>query len=80
MWVNNNAIDDYNPLGKYKTLEIINIRRNYIKNIDNLIPFIGEFKGLKKLDISYNNIDFKDNKNIFIIFEAGKRLYEINYF
>ena len=80
IWVNNNSIDDYNPLSKYKTLEIINIRRNDIKNIDNLIPFIDGFNGLKKLDISYNNIDFKDNKNINIILEAGKRLDEINYF
>ena len=80
MWVNNNSINEYYSLCKYKTLEFINIRRNCIKNIDNLIPFIDGFNGLKKLDISYNNIDFKDNKNINIILEAGKRLDEINYF
>ena len=74
IWVNNNAIGDYFPLCKYKTLEIINIRRNCIKYIGNLILFIDRFPGLKQIDISLNNIDFNDNKNKNIILEAQKRL------
>ena len=43
IWVNNNKLDDYSLLSKYKTLEYINIRRNLIKNIDNLISFMENF-------------------------------------
>ena len=79
IWVNNNSINEYYPLCKYKTLEFINIRRNCIKNIDNLISFIGEFKQLKKIDIKFNEIDFNDNKNENIILEAKKRFVDIDY-
>ena len=79
IWVNNNKLDDYSPLSKYKTLEYINIRRNLIKNIDNLISFMENFIGLKKMDITYNNIDFSDNKNKNIISEAQNRLGEKNF-
>ena len=80
IWVNNNSLNEYYPLCKYKTLEFVNIRRNCIYNIDNLILFISEFIQLKKIDIRYNNIDFNDNRNENIISEAKKRLEEIYYF
>jgi Leucine-rich repeat (LRR) protein len=79
IWVNNNSIDDYYPLCKYKSLEFINVRRNCINNIDNLISFIEEFIQLKKIDIRYNNIDFNDNKNENIISEIKKRFVDIDY-
>ena len=80
IWINNNLIDDYYPLCKYKTLNITNIRRNCIKNIDKLIQFIDEFTKLREIDIKDNNIDFNDNKNESIISEAKKKLDLINYF
>ena len=80
IWINNNLIDDYYPLCKYKTLNIINMRRNCIKNIDKLISFIDEFMNLREIDIKDNNIDFNDSKNESIISEAKKKLELINYF
>ena len=81
IWINNNLIDEFYPLCKYKTLNIINIRRNCIKNIDKLISFIDEFTELKEIDLrENNNIDFNDNKNEIIISEAKKKLELINYF
>ena len=79
IWVNNNTINEYYSLSKYKTLEFINIRRNCIKNIERLISFIEEFIQLKKIDIRYNNINFNDNKNENIILEAKKRFVDIDY-
>jgi hypothetical protein len=79
IWVNNNSINEYYSLCKYKTLEFINIRRNCIKNIERLISFIEEFIQLKKIDIRYNNINFNDNKNENIILEAKKRFVDIDY-
>ena len=79
IWVNNNKLKDFYSLCKYKTLEFINIRRNEIKNIDNLIPFMDKLKRLKKIDMTYNNIDFNDNKNKNIISEAQNRLGEKNF-
>ena len=79
IWVNNNKLKDFYSLCKYKTLKLINIKRNLIENIDNLIPFIYKLKGLKKIDMTYNNIDFNDNKNKNIISEAQKRLGEKNF-
>ena len=79
IWINNNSINEYYSLCKYKTLEFINIRRNCIKNINNLISFIEEFIQLKKIDIRYNNINFNDNKNENIILEVKKRFVDIDY-
>ena len=79
IWVNNNTINEYYSLCKYKTLEFINIRRNCIKNIERLISFIEEFIQLKKIDIRYNNINFNVNKNENIILEAKKRFVDIDY-
>mgnify|MGYP002625011170 CR=1 FL=1 len=80
IWINNNLLEDYYPLCKYKTLNIINIRKNCIKNIDNLISFIDEFTQLKEIDMKENCIDFNDNKNESLISDAKKKLELINYF
>ena len=77
IWINNNSLTEYYPLCKYKTLEYINIRRNRIRNIANLISFIGEFKQLKKIDIKFNEIDFNDTRNENIISEIKRRFGEI---
>ena len=79
IWVNNNSIDEYYPLCKYKTLKFINIRRNCIKNIDNLILFIKEFKKLEKIDIRFNELDYNDNKNENIILKVKERGVDIDY-
>ena len=77
IWINNNSLTEYYPLCKYKTLEYIILRRNRIRNIDNLISFIGEFKQLKKIDIKFNEIDFNDTRNENIISEIKRRFGEI---
>ena len=80
IWLNDNLIDEYYPLCKYKTLKVIKIKKNKINNIDNLISFIEKFTKLKEIDISDNNIDLNDNKNIQIISEAKNKLDIIYYF
>jgi len=77
IWINNNSLNEYYPLCKYKTLEYIILRRNRIRNIANLISFIGEFKQLKKIDIKFNEIDFNDFRNENIISEIKRRFGEI---
>ena len=44
-------------LTKYKTLNIIEMRNNFIKNIDRLISFLEELPELKQFNIKGNNID-----------------------
>ena len=74
IWINNNKLEDFYPLYKYKTLNIINIRGNHIKNIEKLIQFIDELANLSEIDISQNDFDFNDKKNENIISEAKKKI------
>ena len=79
-WINSNFIDEYYPLCKYKTLEKIMIRNNYIKNIDNLVSFVETFKKLETLDISGNNIDLNDKDNEDILLEVRGKVNEFKYY
>ena len=67
IWLMNNYIEDFGQLVKLKNLKIINLKNNKIKDISKLDEFVKEFKELKKLIISKNKIDTKDEKNIQII-------------
>ena len=55
------------PLIKYKNLKKIEINSNKIKNISNLIEFIGNFSQLEKINMKYNSIDLNNLNNIKII-------------
>jgi hypothetical protein len=79
-WINSNFIEEYYPLCKYKTLEKIMIRNNYIKNIDNLVSFVETFKKLETLDISGNNIDLNDKDNEDILLEVRGKVNEFKYY
>ena len=72
--INNNELEEYYPLSKYKTLNKIIIRKNRIKNIDNLISFIDEFPDLKEIDLKDNEIDLNDNENEKIISKVKTKL------
>ena len=79
-WINSNFIKEYNPLSKYKSLTNLNVRNNYIKNIDNLVEFIKNFKFLETLDISGNDIDLDDKNNENILLEVKSKIYEFVYY
>jgi Leucine-rich repeat (LRR) protein len=79
IWLNDNLIDEFYPLCKYKSLKVIKVKKNKINNIDKLISFIDEFTTLRIIDISDNNIDFNDIKNEGIILEAKKKVDIIIY-
>ena len=66
-YVNNLDIKEYYPLVKYKTLEKIEIRENFIRNIDNLESFIKELPKLIEIDLERNDIDMNEEKNKKII-------------
>ena len=79
IWLNDNLIDEFYPLCKYKSLKVIKVKKNKINNIDKLISFIDEFTKLRIIDISDNIIDINDIKNEEIILEAKKKLDLIIY-
>lgn len=78
-WLNYNYLNEFYPLKKYKTLEIIEMSENYINDIENLEEFIKSFNCLKKLNLEKNNINYdlasylsleefkRNNNNIEII-------------
>ncbi len=78
-WINANHIKEYYPLTKYKTLEKIIIRKNFIDNIDDLVPFVKSFNNLITLDIRENNFDLNDSKNESIILEVKKIVKKFFY-
>ena len=78
-WIYHSFIKDYYPLIKYKTLTRINLCHNEIDNIDNLIQFIKNFKGLEVLDISENVFDLNDENNWNIILKVSKEISNFKY-
>ena len=80
-WINSNFIDEYYPLCKYKTLEKVILRNNYIKNINKVESFVDSFnQDLETLDISGNNIDLNDKDNEDILQKVGQKVYEFKYY
>ena len=67
LYINNLDIEEFYPLVKYKTLEKIYLRENYIRNIDKLELFIKELPKLILIDLERNDIDIKEEKNKKII-------------
>ena len=55
-WLNNNNFTIFEPLKKYKTLEIIEMRNNNINDIECIEDFITNFKNLKKFNLQSNEI------------------------
>jgi len=66
-YINTTNIKEFDQLIKYKTLEIIGLRENYIKNIDNLEQFVNELPKLIFIDLERNDIDMNEEKNKKII-------------
>jgi Leucine-rich repeat (LRR) protein len=66
-YINTTFINEFYPLSKYKYLKIIEMRDNYIENIDNLKSFIEELPKLKQINIKGNNIDMNLEENKAII-------------
>jgi len=63
-YINTTFINEFYPLSKYKKLKIIEMRDNYIENIDKLESFIEELQELKQFNIKGNNVDMEKNKAI----------------
>jgi Leucine-rich repeat (LRR) protein len=74
----NNYIEDFRQLVKFKNLKIINLKDNKIKDISKLDEFVKEFTELKRIIISKNKIDTKDEKNIKIIENIRNRNIQID--
>ena len=84
-YLNNNNLNEYFPLSKYKTLERIEMKNNNINDIENLEEFIKCFHCLKKFNLEGNRIEYtlisfsslesikKNNKNINIIFHLYQK-------
>ena len=64
--IHTSHINEFEPLKKFKTLEEIDMRDNYIKDINNLFSFIKDLPNLKNFDLSGNDIDknLEENKSI----------------
>lgn len=76
-WVNYNNLTTFEPLVKYKTLEVIEIKNNNIKVVDleNIEDFIKNFKGLKRINLEGNDVsDLLNNLTI----EKIKKLYKVD--
>ena len=67
IYLNTCFINEFYPLSKYNNLNIIEMRDNYIKNIDKLESFIGKLPELKLFNIKGNNIDMNLDENKAII-------------
>ena len=73
IYLNTCFINEFCLLSKYKNLNIIEMRDNYIENIDNLKSFIEELPKLKQFNIKGNNIDMNSEKNKAIM-ESIKKI------
>ena len=57
-YLNNNNLNEYFPLSKYKALERIEMKNNNINDIENLEVFIKCFHCLKKFNFEGNRIEY----------------------
>ena len=62
-YLNITFIKEFYPLIKYKNLKIIEMRENFIENIDELELFIQKLPKLKQFNILKNNINMNLEKN-----------------
>ena len=74
--IHTSHIKEFEPLKKFKTLEEIDMRDNYVNNIDSLLSFTRELINLKEFNLSGNDIDLniQKNKQIFDLIKSEKRI------
>ena len=72
-YINISFIKEFYPLIKYKNLKIIEMRENFIENIDKLETFIKNLPNLIQFTILKNNIDMNLDKNKKIM-ESVKKI------
>ena len=74
-YLNNNNLTIFEPLKKYKTLEVIEMKDNNITDIECIEEFISNFKNLKKFNLQSNDIHL----DLVSYFELGiiKKQYNI---
>ena len=70
-YINISFINEFFPLNKYKSLKIIEMRENFIENIDKLEEFINSLPNLIQFNILENNINMNLEKNKNIIEAAN---------
>ena len=63
LYINITFIKEFYPLIKYGNLKIIEMRENFIENIDKLESFIKNLPKLMQFNILKNNINMNLNKN-----------------
>ena len=62
-YINITFIKEFYPLIKYRNLKIIEMRENFIENIDNLELFIKNLPNLRQFNLLKNNINMNLDKN-----------------
>ena len=77
-YLNDNFINEFYPLSKYENLKIIEMRNNFIKNIDKLKLFFEELPKLKQFNIKGNNIDMHLEENEAIMESVKNFRYNLD--
>ena len=80
-WAIENNLTDYNDILKLHfkdKIEKINLKKNKISNIDNLLNFVKEFPSLKELVLLDNPIDLDKQENKQIIKEIKMKSIDIS--
>ena len=63
IYINNNELETFEELVKFKTLTKIEIRNNKINNFNNFEDFFYKLPELKKINLKGNRINNKDERN-----------------
>ena len=75
-WAIDNKLTDYKDILNLRfkdKIEKINLKKNKISNIDNLLSFVKYFPNLKELNLLDNPIDLDEIKNKEIINKIKKK-------
>ena len=70
--MSNNCLKEFEELKNYKELKIINLQKNKISDISNLIEFLKGFPNIEIINLIDNNIAINDIENEIIIDKAKK--------
>ena len=70
--MSNNCLKEFEELKNYKELKIINLQKNKISDISNLIEFLKGFPNIEIINLIDNNIAINDTENEIIIDKAKK--------
>ena len=71
-WLNDNNFTIFQPLEKYKTLEVIEMKNNDIKDIDNIEEFVKSMNKLKRFNLEGNKFPI-DILNNLVVEEIRKK-------